>query len=75
MVIFIYFCLCWPFVAAHRLSLVAVSGGYSSLWCVGFSCCGAQVLGALASLVVACGLSSCGSWALERRLSSYGAWA
>ena len=27
----------WVFVAAHRLSLVAVSGGYSSLSPVGFS--------------------------------------
>ena len=30
-------------------------------------------LGAWASVVVAHGLSSCGSWALERRLSSCGA--
>ena len=29
--------------------------------CVGFSCCGAQALGALASVVVARGLSSCGT--------------
>ena len=29
--------LCCVFVAAHRLSLVAASGGYSLLWCVGFS--------------------------------------
>ena len=47
----IYFWLCWVFLAAHGLSLVAVSGGYSSLWwllllrstgsqCVGFSSCG-----------------------------------
>ena len=41
--------------------------------CGAFSCCGAQALGARASVVVACGLSSCGSWALERRLSSCGA--
>ena len=27
------------------------------------------------SLVAACGFSSCGSWALEHRLSSYGGWA
>ena len=32
-----YFWLHWVFVAACRLSLVAVSGGYSSLWCAGFS--------------------------------------
>ena len=60
------------------LSLVAASGGYSSLRCVGFSlggfsCCRARALGAQASVVVALGLSSCGSWALECRLSSCGA--
>ena len=31
------FWLCWVFVAARGLSLVVESGGYSSLWCVGFS--------------------------------------
>ena len=31
----------------------------------GFFCCDAQALGCV-------GFSSCGSWALERRLSSYG---
>ena len=35
--LFIYFWLCWVFVAAHGLSLVAVSRGYSSVRCVGFS--------------------------------------
>ena len=40
--------------------------------CGGFSCCGAQALGARASVVVAHGLSSCGSRALERWLSSCG---
>ena len=39
----------------------------------GFSCRGAQALGAWASVVVAHRLSSCGSRALERRLSSCGA--
>ena len=32
--VFIYFWLCWVSVAARGLSLVAASGGYSSLWCV-----------------------------------------
>ena len=41
--------------------------------CGGFSCCREQALGAQASVVVACGLSSCGSWALQHRLSSCGA--
>ena len=38
-VLFYYylFWLRWVFVAARRLSLVAVSGGYSSLRCAGFS--------------------------------------
>ena len=33
----IHFWLRWVFVAAHGLSLVAASGGYSSLRCTGFS--------------------------------------
>ena len=39
----------------------------------GFSFCGARALGVRASVVVAHGLSSCGSWAPEHRLSSCGA--
>ena len=35
--LFIYFWLCWVFVAACRLSLVAASGGCSLLWCADFS--------------------------------------
>ena len=36
--LFIYlFWLCWVFVAVQGLSLVAVSKGYSSLQCKGFS--------------------------------------
>ena len=56
------FWLHWVFVAAGRLSLVAASGGYSSLQRSGFSlrrfsCCGAQAPGSRASVVAACGLS------------------
>ena len=40
--------------------------------CGGFPCCGAWAIGTQASVVVARGLSSCGSWALECRLSSCG---
>ena len=36
-ILFIYFWLCWVFVAACGFSLVAASGRYSSLWCAGFS--------------------------------------
>ena len=43
--LFIYFWLCWVFVAVCRLSLVAMSGGYAS-W----------ALGARASVVMAHGL-------------------
>ena len=61
----------------HRLSLVVASGatlpcGVWASHCGGFSCCGAQALGARASVVAARGLSSCGSRALECRLSSCG---
>ena len=73
--IYFYFWLRWVFIAMCRLSLVAASGGYSSLWCAGFSCCRAWALGVRASVVVAHGLSSCGLQALERGLSSCGSWA
>ena len=35
--LFIYFWLCWIFVSVQGLSLVAVSGGHSSLQCTGRS--------------------------------------
>ena len=35
--LFIYFWLCWVFVSVRGLSLVAASGGHSSLRCVGLS--------------------------------------
>ena len=77
---FIYFlvalglhCCVWAFSSCGEQGLLflAVHG----LIVVGFSCCGAQDLGVRASVVVVHGLSSCGSRALERRLSSCGAWA
>ena len=34
---FFFFWLSWVFIAAHRLSLVAVSRVYYSLQCMGFS--------------------------------------
>ena len=72
-----YFWLHWVFFAACRLSLVSARGGYSSLRCMGFSL---QWLLLSWSMdfrhvgfsSVARGLSSCGSWALEHRLSSCG---
>ena len=53
--VFIYFWLHWVFVAAHELSLVAVSGGYTSLWCTDSRLVGSVVV-AHGSVVVACGL-------------------
>ena len=78
--IYFYFWLRWAFLLRVGVSLVAASGGYSSLRCAGFSlgglsCCRARAPGARASVVVALGLSSCGSWAPEHRLSSCGTWA
>ena len=35
--IFKNFWLRWVFIAVRRLSLVVARGGYTSLWCVGFS--------------------------------------
>ena len=57
-----------------RVSLVAVRGGLlpSCLPLRCFSRCRAQALVTLASVVAACGFGSCGSWALELRLSSCG---
>ena len=59
------------------LSLLAVRRatlccGARASHCGGFSCCRTWALGARASVVVARGLSRCGTQALERRLSSYG---
>ena len=69
--LFIYFWLCWVFVAARGLSLVAASRGYSSLWCAGFSLRWLLLLWSTGSRRM--GFSSCGSRALEHRLSSCGA--
>ena len=70
--LFIYW-LCWVFVFARGLSLVAVSGGHSSLWCAGFLLQWLLLLRNTGSRHT--DFSSCGSRALERRLSSCGAWA
>ena len=68
--VFIYFWLRWVFVAARGLSLVAASGGYSSLRCAGFSLRWLLLLRSTGSRRA--GFSSCGSRAPERRLSSCG---
>ena len=52
--LFIYFCLCWVFIAAQ--SFIAANGGHSPVSCVisrfsGFSCCGARAPGRAGSEV------------------------
>ena len=61
--LFIDFWLRWVFVAAHGLSLVAESGGYSSLWCMGFSLWWLLLLRSTGSRHM--GFSSCGTWAQQ----------
>ena len=46
--IYFYFWLCWVFVSVRGLSLVAASGGHSSLRCVGLSLSRPLLLGAQA---------------------------
>ena len=67
--IFIYFWLCWVFIAVRGLSLVAASGGYSTLQCTGFSLRWLLLLRSTGPRLA--GFSSCGSRDLECRLNSY----
>ena len=53
-----YFWPRWVFVAVRGLSLVAASGGYSSLWCAGFSLQWLLLLWSMGSRHT--GFSSCG---------------
>ena len=80
-------CCAWPFSSCGKRGLlfIAVCGLLSSWWLLllqstgsrheGFGSCGtrAQQLWHTGSVIVAHGLSSCGSRALEHRLSSCGA--
>ena len=66
--LFIYFWLCWVFVCVRGLSPVAASGGHSSSWCAGLSLSRPLLSQSTSSrragsVVVAHGLSSCGSQA------------
>ena len=56
-----YFWLCWDFVAAWGFSLVGGNGGYSLLWCLGFSLQWPLLLQSTGSSRA--GFSSCGTWA------------
>ena len=60
--LFIYFGLCWVFISAHGLSLVAASRGYSSLRCTSFSL---QWLLLWSTGYRRTGFSSCGTWAQQ----------
>ena len=73
--LFIYFIfwLQWVFIAACGLSLVATPHhSAQASHCSGFSCCIAQPPGIWVSVVAELGLSSCGSWTPECRLSNCG---
>ena len=76
MYLFIFGCfgsllLCVGFLQLWRAGATLRCGVWAS-HCGGFSFCGAWALGAWASVVGPHGLSSCGSQALEWRLSSCG---
>ena len=74
--LFIYW-LHWVFVAAHRLSLLVVSRGYSSLQCMGFSLWWLLLLPSMGSRCM--GFSSCGRgaqqlWHLGCRVQAQQLW-
>ena len=58
--LFVYFWLCCALAVLHRLSLVVVSRGYYSLWCM-TPHCGGFSFSSLQALEQ--GFSSCGTWA------------
>ena len=70
---YLFFWLHWVFIAVHGLSPVEASRGHSWLRCAGFSLRWPLLLRSMGSRHV--GLSSCGSRALQCRLSSCGTWA
>ena len=67
-------CCVWAFLWLRKAGSTLCCGMQAS-HCGGFSCCRVWALSARTSVVVAHGLSSCGSQALEHRLNSCGAWA
>ena len=77
LILFIYFWLCWVFVAVRGLSLVAVSGGYSSLRFARFSLRWLLLLRSTGSRCV--GFSSCGTraqqlWLMGSRAQAQQLW-
>ena len=71
LVIYLYLAVLGLSYCTGFLSSCGVRASHSG----GFSCCETWALGPRASVFAARGLSSCGSQALEHRLSSCGAWA
>ena len=74
--VIIFICLLWAVLGLRcctGFSLVAASRGYSLFAVHGLSLQRLLLLWSMGSGM--CGLSSCGSWALEHRLSSCGAQA
>ena len=63
-------CCTWAFCSCGKWRLLCSFNAWAS-HCRNFSCCGAQALGVRASVVAACGLSSCGWQAPEHGLSSW----
>ena len=64
-------CCAWAFSSCSEWGATLRCGAQAS-HCGGFSCCRGWALGTWTSIVMACGLSSCGSWAPKCRLSSCG---
>ena len=75
-ILFIYFWLCWVFIALQvfpscgEQELLSSCSARAS-HCSGFSCCRAQALGARAPAAVAHGLSRHNSWALRAQAQKY----
>ena len=79
--LFIFCCagsslLCGLFSSCSKWGLLSSCIAWAS-HCGGFSCWGVWTVGhaTVEPVVAACGLSSCGSWALEHRLSTCDTWA
>ena len=70
----IYIWLCWVFIAVRLFSSCG-KWGLPSSCDARASLCGAQAVATRVSVAAACGVSSCGSWALEYKLSNCRAWA
>ena len=66
----LFVCLFMAALGLYCCTQAIIHCGARASHCGDFSCCRAQALGTRASVVSAHGLSSCGSWALERRLRS-----